>query len=152
VKAISLWQPWASLIAIGAKRIETRSWPCNYVGPLAIHAAKRMNGELQVIARDFPFGPVLREAGLSPRDLPLGCIVAVCRITGCKPTDEVHPSDQERAFGDYAPGRFAWILEDIQRLSVPEPCKGHQGFFDWDATRSGISAAGEVSLFTGGVR
>jgi activating signal cointegrator 1 len=40
MKAITLTQPWATLVAIGAKRIETRSWPTNYRGPLAIHAAK----------------------------------------------------------------------------------------------------------------
>src|SRR5258708_5270609 len=41
VKALTLWQPWASLIAVGAKTIETRSWSTSYRGPLAIHAAKR---------------------------------------------------------------------------------------------------------------
>ena len=34
MKAPSLWQPWASAIAVGAKRVETRSWPTNYRGPL----------------------------------------------------------------------------------------------------------------------
>lgn len=41
MKAISLWQPWATLIATGAKQIETRSWATSYRGPIAIHAAKR---------------------------------------------------------------------------------------------------------------
>lgn len=44
MKAVSLWQPWASLIACGAKTIETRSWPAprTVVGQrIAIHAAKR---------------------------------------------------------------------------------------------------------------
>ena len=41
MKALTLWQPWASLIAVGAKTIETRSWSTKYRGPLAIHAAKR---------------------------------------------------------------------------------------------------------------
>lgn len=40
MRAISLWQPWASAIALGSKRIETRSWSTSYRGPLAIHAAK----------------------------------------------------------------------------------------------------------------
>src|SRR5690348_17556570 len=40
MKALTLTQPWASLVAIGAKRIETRSWSTSYRGPLAIHAAK----------------------------------------------------------------------------------------------------------------
>ena len=41
MKCLSLWQPWASLVVIGAKRFETRSWPTNYRGPLLIHAAQR---------------------------------------------------------------------------------------------------------------
>ncbi len=39
MKALTVWQPWATLVAIGAKRIETRSWSTSYRGPLAIHAA-----------------------------------------------------------------------------------------------------------------
>lgn len=41
IKALSLWQPWASLIAIGAKKIETRGWSTKYRGPLVICSAKR---------------------------------------------------------------------------------------------------------------
>ena len=46
MKAISLWQPWASAIAVGAKRYETRGWPAvaggqRFAGWLAIHASKR---------------------------------------------------------------------------------------------------------------
>lgn len=46
MKAISLWQPWASLVAVGAKKIETRSWATKYRGSLAIHATKKWNLEL----------------------------------------------------------------------------------------------------------
>jgi hypothetical protein len=38
-------------------------------------------------------------------------------------------SEQERIFGDYSPGRFAWILQDIQRLEKPIPYRGAQGLF-----------------------
>ena len=40
MKAISICQPWATLIAIGAKRFATRSWKTDYRGLLAIHAGK----------------------------------------------------------------------------------------------------------------
>jgi hypothetical protein len=43
IKAISLWQPWASLMALGLKRHETRHWPTAYRGPIAIHAAKTLD-------------------------------------------------------------------------------------------------------------
>ncbi len=41
MKAITIWQPWASLLACGAKQYETRSWATSYRGPIAIHAAKK---------------------------------------------------------------------------------------------------------------
>ena len=41
MKAITIWQPWASLLACGGKRFETRSWATSYRGPIAIHAAKK---------------------------------------------------------------------------------------------------------------
>lgn len=41
MKALTIWQPWASPIAIGAKGYETRGWATKYRGPIAIHAAKR---------------------------------------------------------------------------------------------------------------
>lgn len=48
MKAITLTQPWATLVAIGAKRIETRSWATRYRGPLAIHAAKGIERGLKL--------------------------------------------------------------------------------------------------------
>jgi hypothetical protein len=40
-------------------------------------------------------------------------------------------SDQ-RSFGDFRPGRFAWLLEDIKRLLEPIPARGRQQLWDWD--------------------
>lgn len=99
MKALSLTQPYATLIAIGAKRIETRSWRTSYRGLLAIHAAVGLGpvGGKRGL-RDLAFGrsefrEALRAAGfnslglLSPeRVLPLGAIVAVCDLVGCAPT------------------------------------------------------------------
>ena len=42
MKALTLWQPWASLVALGHKRIETRCWSTKYRGDLAIHAAAKL--------------------------------------------------------------------------------------------------------------
>ncbi|PWJ51632.1 hypothetical protein [Faecalicatena contorta] len=39
MKAITLWQPWASLLACRVIEYETRSWAAKYRGPMAIHAA-----------------------------------------------------------------------------------------------------------------
>lgn len=138
MKAISLWQPWASLIASGAKQIETRSWYTGYRGPLAIHASKRrVKSELIELARDTNYiaalGAKPDEALQKLMDLPLGAIVAVVNMSGCYSVEAVGvPSGlgEEYWLGNYDFGRYAWILTDVRPLSEPIPFKGAQGFFD----------------------
>jgi hypothetical protein len=66
--------------------------------------------------------------------MPLGKIVAICWLSRCV---EITPefsrllSEQEIAFGDYTPGRYAWILDNIQCLPEPVWCPGHQGLWEW---------------------
>lgn len=167
MKVLTLTQPWATLVAIGAKQIETRSWATSYRGPLAIHAAKGlgpvggMRGLIDLCERE-PFWGVLREAlrvsVLRPGDaetianeLPRGEIIAVCELALVVPTGLFEPegrwmqfrgdgsrpvwrlTDQERAFGDYTPGRFAWLLADIRPLPEPIPAKGALGLWEPDA-------------------
>lgn len=160
MKAISLWQPWASAIALGAKRIETRHWSTRYRGPLAIHAAKRVNkNELIYYACCWNWcGAMRRDFGTGPmwETLPFGAIVATCDLTDCRPTgsfrggelDEPRYPDRggfardgtrqihaayawtERQMGDFGLGRYGWVLENIVALPKPLPCKGSQGFFE----------------------
>lgn len=158
MKALTLKQPWATLVAIGAKRIETRSWQTSYRGRLAIHAAKGF----PKWARLFTTGPVCYEAvkSLYPwreafgrvnsagEAYPLGVVLATCRLVDVVPTEVVacrHNvfsvsltpiSAQEEAFGDYSPGHFAWILEDIKPLLEPIPAKGALSLWEWDESRS----------------
>lgn len=146
MKAITLTQPWATLVAIGAKRIETRGWSTSYRGPLAIHAGKGLGpvgGKkgLMSLCRSEPFRSVLLAAGiLGTPALPLGAIVATCELvavveTAWFTTHDYWPAypltDQERAFGDYTPGRFAWLLADVKPLPDPIPAKGALGLWDW---------------------
>jgi len=136
MKAISLWQPWATLIAMGAKKIETRSWPTSYRGWIAIHAAKRkVKSELIELARDENYIAAL---GLKPsetypvfNELPLGALVAVARLVDCKPVEQLQPSmalGGEYWLGNYSAGRFGWMLEDVIALESI-PYKGEQGLF-----------------------
>lgn len=134
MKVISLWQPWASLIAAGAKTWETRSWPTRYRGALAIHATKSVNRQVLDFLESQD-SQALREAmidrGLYLDALPLGCIVAVCRLTDCIEcvAGEPAPKGQE-ALGDFSPGRFAWKLEAVKSLMTPVPFTGSQGLKD----------------------
>lgn len=126
MKAISLWQPWASAIALGLKSIETRGWATSYRGPLAIHAAKRWAGDQR------EFGRIEHTLGRLPARVPLGAIVAVCTLSDCLSTYDLRceVGSIERIYGDYRDGRYGWVLTDIRPLPEPIPFKGAQGFFN----------------------
>jgi hypothetical protein len=44
----------------------------------------------------------------------------------------IPPPEPERSFGDYTPGRYAWILTNIKPLPAPIPAKGALGLWDWE--------------------
>ena len=162
MKAITLTQPWATLVAIGAKCIETRSWSTPYRGPLAIHAAAGLGPVgglrgLQRLCDRVEFANALWAGGIRkgppPDDawadrLPFGAIIAVCDLVDCvaivhrwqeqliQQRDNrwfVSPpiTSPEYAFGDYTPGRYAWLLDTVQPLPEPIPAKGQLGLWEW---------------------
>jgi activating signal cointegrator 1 len=153
MKALTLWQPWATLMMIPVKHIETRGWYCMHRGPLAIHAAARIppkvahrlagitNGaaslepheersdEFEVIAR------ALREAGYQRlSDLPLGAVLGMVEVHGCRKTEylEEKVSFEEWCYGDYTPGRFGILTRNSRRFAKPIPAKGKLGLWDWE--------------------
>ena len=125
LRAISLWQPWATAVAIGIKPDETRHWSTSYRGELAIHAAKRWTRE------EREFASVERALGRLPARLPLGAVVAVVTLLDVRPADEraFEITAQHRLWGNYAPGRFAWLLGNVRELREPVGCAGRQSFF-----------------------
>ena len=143
MKAITITQPWASLIAIGAKQIETRSWNTRYRGPLAIHAGAGLGpvgGERGLAAQLLtePFRSVLAQTGIcDSHDLPRGCIVVVGDLFAVFPAGAVDDrglplSAQERAFGNFSAGRYGWRLENVRRLVSPIPARGALGLWEWE--------------------
>lgn len=128
MKAISLWQPWASAIVEGLKHYETRSWRPTWEGiPIAIHAALRRDPQaMQFLEHQRDHGYLLNDP------LPFGAVVAVAVLTRCVPTNAIRDRLTlfEREWGDYSPGRWAWKLEDVRPLRFPLPWKGRQGWFD----------------------
>lgn len=91
MKMLSLWQPWATLIATGIKTIETRPWKTEYRGPLAILASKKKV--------DYDFGSLMWEAGIAEamhkaagfgwyESFPRGCVVAVVDLVDVVPISE----------------------------------------------------------------
>ena len=129
---ISLHQPFASLIALGFKWMETRGWATSYRGPLAIHAAKKVD----IPAGDRNFMDAIKACGLTYGDLlnfPRGAVVATCNLVNClrmKGSNICMVSEQEKAFGRYEPGRYMWMLSNISPLEKPYFCRGYQGFFN----------------------
>lgn len=147
MKTLSLTQPWATLVAIGAKRVETRSWKTSYRGPIAIHAAKGF----PKWAREFTLEPMVYEAVRFDKHegYPLGALIATARLVNILPTDiliggtvfdvSFEPlSERERFFGDYSSGRFGWFLEDVRQLDKPIPAKGALGLWESDLLYSSI--------------
>lgn len=178
MKALTLHQPWASLVAAGHKSVETRSWWTRHRGPIAIHAAKRPPevglkvGDYRVSHARWPEDAPWQLWAEAPHlrhtwtEIPLGAVVAIAELvevypivgpgdrvrwaepyvawwTGAPPRDpdaSLHVWEEDEAtinltaqapYGDYNPGRYAWMLEDVRVLSTPIPATGRQGLWTW---------------------
>lgn len=147
MKVISIIQPWATLIAIGEKKFETRSWERKYRGELGIHASKKIN---KAVCEMEPFKSVLAEHGYTASNLPTGAIIATTNMIDCLEISRTHQGyvklnserktswndpfmdENEYVFGDYTVGRFAWELVDVKQIE-PIPAKGQLGLWNWEA-------------------
>lgn len=143
MKAITVWQPWATLLATGKKRIETRSWKTSYRGEILIHAGKPKKNFFDEIYADGEVYPFFREAGIvGHKDFfePSGMIIGKAKLVNCVRIDELtaqlikeqHPD--EFAFGDFSPGRYAWLMEGAALFEKPIPATGKQGLWNFAGT------------------
>lgn len=118
MKALSIRQPWAWLVAMGLKDIENRSWPTDYRGLILIHAARTVEHEEYVRCLHF----CIRKFNLAlPQEhtLQRGGIIGQARLTGC-----LRDSDSP-----WFAGPFGFRLRDAwPRLF--HPCRGEPGIFD----------------------
>lgn len=120
LKALSITEPYATLIAEGQKLIETRPWRTHYRGRILIHAS----------ATRIP--KAWRH--LIPRisNVHSGYVVAMADLVDCvEMTDEFIQTipAAEREVGFYSPGRYAWILDNVEPVE-PFPAKGHLGLWN----------------------
>lgn len=157
LRAITVSQPWATLIAAGHKRIETRSWATGHTGRLAIHAGKGLgqdsNGDpvrpddLNALCATEPIASLLR--ALDPADLadpdqaaagrwdlalPRGQVIAIADLLRCTvmTPESVQTlalrNPTEHALGFYEPDRVAWVLQNVRK--VPHTtCRGALGIW-----------------------
>jgi activating signal cointegrator 1 len=117
MKALTLIQPWASLIADGRKPVETRSRPLSHRGPLAIHAGNKVDRE------------ACKQFGYDPDSIPVGAVLCIVDMVDCVkfPSPHVTPD----LYGDYTPGRYGYILELLERFA-PVPARGYQCLWNWE--------------------
>lgn len=138
MKAISLWQPWASALFTPLKTNETRRWrfPVHLTGGrIYIHAAKKRDGDVAEFWRSLDLDEIANFALIGVHhfdDLPFGCLIGTAILGGCVRTEDARlaPGSAEWEWGNYEAGRFAWRLQHPVRLENPIPCIGRQGFFN----------------------
>lgn len=161
MKALTIWQPWATCIAVGLKKNETRSWCTSYRGPIALHAAKKndpllrglwldMNSRMAEIGH-YDFVREINKQSIwyieyrdDAReiicDLEFGAIVATANLVDCiqiTPEYLATLSPREIVLGDYTLGRYAWVMENVCMLQEPIYCTGYQSL--WNTEKVGVS-------------
>ncbi|OPA76641.1 2-oxoglutarate dehydrogenase E1 [Paenibacillus selenitireducens] len=147
MKALTIHQPWATLIALREKAFETRGWATKYRGPLAIHAGQKIDREA---CEKEPIRSALAKYGYKADNLPTGAVVATCRIEECWEVSRCLRGDvvlekeggntmredpigkKEESFGWYDDGRYAWELSNVKNLIHPVSVKGQQGLWNWE--------------------
>lgn len=131
VLALTVSQPYASLIADGKKFVENRRWATSHRGLVAIHAGR---------GRQY----------LNPTELaafPTGCVLAVGNLVSCAPLDALFRQSRCRTIGGtaltvgevldhrYTEGPWCWIFSDVRKLKTPLPARGAQGLWPWRGPR-----------------
>lgn len=141
IKAISLWQPWASLWLSPNKRHETRRWSTPHRGMLLIHAAKKFVKDVDSDLEDILSSEFGGHWGM---ELPTGALLGAVELTDCIRTEDLYDgrgvesifspmSDEEetdRACGDFSPRRFGWRRGTYYVFREPVPFKGHRRLFN----------------------
>ena len=115
MKALSVQQPWATLIVEGRKKIEVRSWKTDHRGPMVICASASPKNV-------FWFDEVEKEARL----MHAGCIIGVVELLDCRPMVE---SDEDDAKCKLQNGAWSWVLKPLHYCR-PDRVTGRLGFFD----------------------
>lgn len=132
MKALTISQPFASLIASGEKWIENRTWYTSYRGPLAIHAGK---------GKQYLSKPELAE-------YPTGCVIAIAELANCVDWNEIQRNGdrkitnvvrldgvhtwREAMLHKHCEGPWCWILSNVRRIE-PISVNGAQGLWTFDA-------------------
>lgn len=126
MKAISIRQPWASLIAHGIKDIENRTWRCpkKYIGQRVLIHASANDGFGRIVNEEAIFKLYIQKLGIECKKLPHGAIIGSVIIADCV---QNHPSVWAEK------GCWNWVLKDAVLVDEPiENVKGKLGFWNYN--------------------
>jgi hypothetical protein len=131
MQALTIHEPWATLLVKGKKQFETREWQRNYRGLLAIHSGKQ-----SVDIEDYPLGlsEILDDSKITQDNLNNNKqkIIAIATLKDIHlMTDKFinEQSELERLTGFWEPRRFAWELTNIKLLPEPIAARGMPGLW-----------------------
>ena len=140
MKCVSIWNPYALLIAHGHKTIETRGWPApkSLIGQrIGIASTKTIRPEQKATLDDPAFMTFYGPTGLPSKieSMPNGCLVAtaILRSSDLIEAEDLEDiTEEEKMFGWFSVGRYAWRLRYVERLPAPLPVRGAQGIWELD--------------------
>ncbi len=133
MKALTIAQPYAELIALGQKRVENRVWWTRYRGPLYIHAGKSR----QWLDTEFSHDgyEIDRPTGIYLSMMDFGAVIATAELIDCIHVDTILRGACDEQYPwlrahKHVSGPYCWVLDHVLRLSKPVPYRGAQGLFD----------------------
>lgn len=158
MKALTVRQPWASLIMNRTKWIETRAQRIRIRGRIGIVAGlhrpadgtKVGNWTYYRAIANPEWGDWLHNGHPKVTDAPRGFLIGTVELYDCVPIDQFngHPAlafyepqsgayvpqriTEQLPYGDFTPGRWAWLLRDPQPLAEHRPMPGFQGWREVD--------------------
>ena len=129
MKALTIKEPWATLIIEGYKEYEFRSWKTNYRGKILIHAGLTLESDMKERFKDYNL------------DYKCGYIIGEANLVECIKVDEkfnnqllkIDPTIYGRS---NHVGIYAWKLENVRRYDKPIPCKGKLGLWNYEVDKN----------------
>ena len=121
MRALTICQPYAHLIAIGEKRVENRRWRTSYRGPLVIHAGKSHSWLSGGDSERYP-------------DMVFGGIIAIADLAACWHIEDICDRQPPPPFAwvahhAHTEGPWCWVLPTAEWLDVPLMCSGARGLW-----------------------
>lgn len=132
MRAVTVCQPYASLIMSGTKRVENRDWPLKYRGRIYIHAGKSRQW-LSTVEVDGVLH--CRYMNRPVAELPFGMVLGVATLVDCLPLAEIRTGKHDAKYPwirehEHTSGPWCWVFAENPQPIVPVPYKGAQGLFD----------------------